>query len=424
MNDLLPAVTARWQHMEQIIRDLLSSYGYQEIRPPIIESTELFSRSIGNVTDIVEKEMYTFSDRNGQSLSLRPECTASCVRAAIQHRLGQGKASVQRLWVMGPMFRYERPQRGRCRQFHQLDVEIYGDWGPSSEVELLLLSARLWRQCGLNMQLNINSLGTRDTQANYRKQLVAYFSEHREALDEDSCRRLESNPLRILDSKVASMQALIEQAPKILSCLDNESKQHFEQLQHMLTVAGLPFTVNPRLVRGLDYYTGTVFEWTTNDLGSQNAVCGGGRYDALFSDIGGPQTPAIGFAIGLERLVALLETDQVTGLSTTADIALLPVGSEATAVVHHIAEQLRDTLPRVRIVIDSGDGSFKGKLRRANRDHVRYVLLIGDNEARQQQVVFKDMGPPGQQELLLEEEIRPQTKLSWSELPEYLKNLC
>ena len=412
MSDLLPQVTPRWQRMEQIIRDLLSSYGYQEMRPPIIESTELFCRSIGAVTDIVEKEMYTFNDRNGQSLSLRPECTASCVRAAIQHRLVErkGATAVQRLWVMGAMFRYERPQKGRYRQFHQLDAEIYGDPGPSSEVELMLLSARLWRQCGLNnMQLEINSLGDRDTQARYRERLVAYFAAHREALDDDSRRRLTSNPLRILDSKAASMQTLVAQAPKIIDDLDAVSKCHFDQLQRMLVLAGLEFKVNPRLVRGLDYYTRTVFEWTTRDLGSQSAVCGGGRYDGLFTDIGGPPTPAIGFAIGLERLVALLEAHRVAGLPTALDCALLAVGDAAIAVAHCVAEQLRDAMPRLRIAVDSTDRSFKSKLRRADRERARYALLIGENEARQERVQLKDLYHNA-----------PQIDVSWSQLPEYL----
>ena len=408
MNDLLPNATPRWQYMEQIIRDLLNTYGYREIRPPVIEKTELFNRSIGEITDIVEKEMYTFTDRNGQSISLRPECTASCARAAIQHRLAQ--SSVERLWAMGPMFRYERPQKGRYRQFHQLDVEIYGASDPSVDVELMLLSARLWRQLGLaNMQLEINSLGTRTVQAAYRERLVTYFSSHYDALDDDSRRRLRTNPLRILDSKSPPMQELIKQAPQIVDDLDDGSRQHFKQLQQMLRAANRDYILNPRLVRGLDYYTRTVFEWTTPELGAQNAICGGGRYDGLFADIGGPPTPAIGFAIGLERLITLLESHDPEGCPTVPDCVLIAVGDEPACLAHQVAEQLRDALPAVTIVVDASPGSFKSKLRRADREGFRFALLLGETEAKSRQLKVKDL-----------HHHTPQTHLSWSQLPEYL----
>ena len=304
MNDILPGAIGAWQHVEHHARTLLAAYGYEEIRPPMVERTELFRRSIGEVTDIVEKEMYTFDDRNGESLTLRPECTASVVRAAIEH--GLLRTPGRRVWAMGPMFRYERPQKGRYRQFHQIDVEIFGVAGPSAEAELIVLTRRLWKALGITgLALELNSLGSRAIQARYRARLVDYFSAHASVLDADSLRRIETNPLRILDSKNPSMQALLEDAPRIIDELGDDSRAHLEQLLAMLDEAGVAYRLNPRLVRGLDYYTGTVFEWTTSELGAQGAVCGGGRYDNLVAEIGGPANPAIGFAIGLERIVAL-----------------------------------------------------------------------------------------------------------------------
>jgi histidyl-tRNA synthetase len=356
----------------------------------MVERTELFRRSIGEVTDIVEKEMYTFDDRNGESLTLRPECTASLVRAAIQH--GLLRTPGRRVWTMGPMFRYERPQKGRYRQFHQIDVEIFGVGGPSAEAELILLSRRLWTALGISgLALELNSLGSRAIQARYRTRLVEYFSAHASMLDADSARRMETNPLRILDSKNPSMQALIEEAPRIIDEHDDDARAHLEQLLAMLEEAGVAYRLNPRLVRGLDYYTGTVFEWTTSELGAQDAVCGGGRYDNLVSEIGGPACPAIGFAIGLERLVALLETQSVELPAAVPHAYLASNGDRASILAHAVAESLRDAVPELRLVVDAVPGSFKAKLKRADRSGARIALLIGDEEARSGTIAVKDL---------------------------------
>ena len=310
MNDIPPAETPYWRMVEDICRSVLSGYGYNEIRMPLVEKTELFIRSIGEVTDIVEKEMYTFPDRNGDSLTLRPEATASMVRAGVQ--LGLLHNQVQRLWCIGPMFRHERPQKGRYRQFHQLDVEAFGLTGPEVDAELILLMERMWQLFGLtDLRLEINSLGSREIQARYRSLLVDYFTIHQTHLDADSQRRLHTNPLRILDSKNPQMQAVLEDAPRLIDHLDEESERHFSILKEILARCSVEFRVNSRLVRGLDYYTRTVFEWVTDELGSQSTVCGGGRYDGLVEEIGGRSTPAIGFALGLERLVELLKVRQV-----------------------------------------------------------------------------------------------------------------
>ena len=390
MNDILPGDIHAWQHVEHHARALLGAYGYEEIRPPMVERTELFRRSIGEVTDIVEKEMYTFDDRNGESLTLRPECTASLVRAAIQH--GLLRTSGRRVWTKGPMFRYERPQKGRYRQFHQIDVEIFGIAGPSAEAELILLSRRLWKALGVSgLALELNSLGNRDIQARYRARLVEYFSAHATVLDTDSVRRMETNPLRILDSKNPSMQALIEEAPQILDEHDADARAHLDQLLAMLDEAGVAYRLNPRLVRGLDYYTGTVFEWTTDELGAQGAVCGGGRYDNLVSEIGGSANPAIGFAIGLERLVALLGTQSVELPAALPHAYLASNGARASILAHAVAERLRDAVPELRLVVDAAPGSFKAKLKRANRSGARIALLLGDEEARSDRIVVKDL---------------------------------
>ena len=390
MNDILPENIRAWQHVEHHACALLGAYGYEEMRPPMVERTELFRRSIGEVTDIVEKEMYTFDDRNGESLTLRPECTASLVRAAIQH--GLLRTPGRRVWTMGPMFRYERPQKGRYRQFHQIDVEIFGVGGPSAEAELILLSRRLWTALGISgLALELNSLGSRAIQARYRTRLVEYFSAHASMLDADSARRMETNPLRILDSKNPSMQALIEEAPQITDQHDAEARAHLDQLLAMLDEAGVAYRLNPRLVRGLDYYTGTVFEWTTSELGAQDAVCGGGRYDNLVSEIGGPACPAIGFAIGLERLVALLETQSVELPAAVPHAYLASNGDRASILAHAVAESLRDAVPELRLVVDAVPGSFKAKLKRADRSGARIALLIGDEEARSGTIAVKDL---------------------------------
>ncbi len=396
MNDILPGDISAWQHIERHARALLGAYGYEEIRPPIVERTELFRRSIGEVTDIVEKEMYTFDDRNGESLTLRPECTASVVRAAIEH--GLLRTPGRRVWAMGPMFRYERPQRGRYRQFHQIDVEILGIAAPSAEAELIVMTRRLWKALGISgLALELNSLGSREIQARYRTRLVEYFSAHAPALDADSLRRIETNPLRILDSKNPSMQALIEEAPRIVDEHDDDARAHLDQLLAMLDEAGVEYRLNPRLVRGLDYYTGTVFEWTTSELGAQGAVCGGGRYDNLVAEIGGQASPAIGFAIGLERLVALLEAQSVELPVTKPHAYLATAGARASIIAHAVAEQLRDAVPELRLIVDAAHGSFKAKLKRADRSGARIALLLGEEEARGGRIAVKDLRARGSQ---------------------------
>ena len=339
MNDILPEMTPYWQAVETSLRRVLESYGYQEVRLPILEKTELFKRSIGEVTDIVEKEMYTFDDRNGDSLTLRPEGTAGCVRAAMEHGLFNQQ---QRLWYMGPMFRHERPQKGRYRQFHQLGVEAYGFSGPDIDAEMILLTARLWKTLGLeNITLQINSLGSTEARLQYRQKLVEYYQAHADQLDEDSQRRLLSNPLRILDSKNPDMQALNEAAPKLIDYLDEASAEHFDQLCQTLRQAGVQFEINLRLVRGLDYYGRTVFEWVTDQLGAQGTVCAGGRYDGLIDQLGGKASTAIGFAIGLERLIALLEAGNVLHEVDGPDAYLVAVGDAAAARSLLLAESLR-----------------------------------------------------------------------------------
>lgn len=408
MNDVSPAEAPYWQMFEDAARSVLAAYGYSEVRPPVVERTELFRRSVGEGTDIVEKEMYTFEDRGGDSLTLRPECTASCVRAAIEH--GWLRGGGVRIWHIGPMFRYERPQKGRYRQFHQLDVEALGYPGPDVDAELIMLSARLWKRLGLeNIRLELNSLGSRAAQTTYRDRLVTYFEEHRESLDEDSTRRLSSNPLRILDSKNPDMQSLIEQAPAPVDHLDEASAASFDLLQKVLSDTDIEFSINRRLVRGLDYYTGTVFEWVTDELGAQNAVCGGGRYDGLVEEIGGPPTPAIGFALGIERLVELLKVQGIQPPATAPDAYLAAVGVRAARAAMGLAENLRDTVPNIRLLVDAGEGSFKSKLKRADRSDARFALILGDKEVDSNAVGVKDLRGDA-----------PQKELPVSELSGYL----
>jgi len=399
MNDLLPDDTPHWRRVEDGARAVLAAYGYREVRPPLLEKTELFRRSIGEVTDIVEKEMYTFTDRNGDSVTLRPECTASCVRMCIQH--GMLRGPVQRLWHIGPMFRHERPQRGRYRQFHQVDVEIFGLAVPEADAELVLVSGRLWRTLGLEgLRLELNSLGTRSAQAAYRERLVEYLRAHRDRLDEDSLRRLETNPLRVLDSKNPEMQPVIEAAPMLVDHLDDESRDHLARLREILDAAGVSYRVNPRLVRGLDYYTRTVFEWVTDALGAQSAVCGGGRYDELVSDCGGPPTPATGFAIGLERLVELVRAGAGDGVEDTPHAYLVAAGDAAASAAFPLAERLRDQLPELRLVVDGGPGSFRSKLKSADRSGARVALLLGDDEVSAGTVSVKPLREEGAQRSL------------------------
>ncbi|VAW67576.1 Histidyl-tRNA synthetase, partial [hydrothermal vent metagenome] len=378
MHDILPAQTPLWQFFESRVRTLLQNYAYSEIRMPLVESTDLFCRSIGEVTDIVEKEMYTFEDRNGDSLTLRPEGTASCVRAGIQHGLFHNQQ--QRLWYMGPMFRHERPQKGRYRQFHQVGVETYAMSGPDIDAELILLTARLWKQLGLeNIRLEINTLGSAESRRTYRDVLLAYLNKHIDILDEDSLRRLESNPLRILDSKNPAMQSMIDAAPSLLDHLDEESSLHFSQLTAILDNAGIKYVINTRLVRGLDYYCKTVFEWVTDALGAQGTVCAGGRYDGLVEQLGGRATPAAGFAMGVERLLLLLE-DAGQQVDNAADIFVILQGDKAQLEGLSIVEAMRNELPDICVQTNCGGGSFKSQMKKADKSAAKIALILGEDE--------------------------------------------
>ncbi len=379
MNDLLPGDSAAWQALERAARETFAEYGYREIRVPVLERTELFKRSIGEFTDIVEKEMYTFLDRGDDSLTLRPEATAGIVRACLSNGLLHNQR--QKLWCMGPMFRYERPQKGRYRQFHQIDVEALGFEGPDVDAELILMSARLWRRLGIGgVSLQLNSLGTPESRATYRGKLVEYFRRHESSLDEDSRRRLEGNPMRILDSKNPAMREVVAGAPLITDHLDPASAEHFDRLRSQLDDAGLAFTVNPRLVRGLDYYSRTVFEWITSDLGAQDAVCSGGRYDGLVAQLGGEPVPAIGWALGEERVVELMRLQGRADAEPTVDVYLALAGAAAERAGLQLAERLRDALPGLRIETNCGGGSFKSQLKRADRSGARLAVILGDDE--------------------------------------------
>jgi histidyl-tRNA synthetase len=389
MNDLLPETLALWQRIEQTVETTLATYSYREIRFPLLEKTELYRRSIGDVTDIVEKEMYTFEDRNGDSLTLRPEGTAGCVRAGIENGILYNQ--VQRLWYQGPMFRHERPQKGRYRQFHQIGVEAFGVSTPDLDAELILLSASMWRALGLKgLQLQINSLGTPEARQHYRAVLVDYFRRHESVLDEDSLRRLETNPLRILDSKNPDLQAVIADAPGLHDHLDQESRQHFDQLCTYLKAAGVDFVVNPRLVRGLDYYTRTVFEWVTTELGAQGTVCAGGRYDGLVEQLGGQATPAAGFALGLERLAELAAHQQLTGLNQAPQVYVVALGEDpVTKAALQQAEALRAA--GLRVELNCGGGSLKSQLKRADRSGAAYAVILGEAELDAQQAAIKSL---------------------------------
>jgi histidyl-tRNA synthetase len=403
MNDLLPDVISVWQQVETTARDVLETYGYREIRVPLLEKTELFARSIGEFTDIVAKEMYTFEDRSGDSLTLRPEATAGIVRAGIEH--GFLHNQTQRLWSDGPMFRHERPQKGRYRQFHQLDVEAFGMVGPDIDAEVVMLGNRLWRLLGVHgLQLEINSLGMPDSRATYRQELVEYFRSHRNQLDEDSLRRLESNPLRILDSKNPQMQGLIAEAPSLLDYLDEASREHFMGFKQQLDSAGIAYVVSRRLVRGLDYYTRTVFEWTTEHLGAQATVCGGGRYDKLVEQLGGRPTPAIGFALGLERLVEMVIQQRAPVETKGPSVYIAVLGQQAERAGMELAERLRDK--GIRALCNCGGGNLKSQLRRADKAGVRFALLLGEDEARQDIVTVKDLRQGTEQRQV------PQTEIS------------
>jgi histidyl-tRNA synthetase len=404
MHDILPQDTPVWQHVETVLRDVLQGYGYQEIRMPLVEKTELFKRSIGEVTDIVEKEMYTFEDRNGDSLTLRPEGTASCVRAVIE--AGMLRGQTQRLWYLGPMFRHERPQKGRYRQFHQIGVEAFGLAGPDIDAEQILMSARLWKRLGLEgIRLEINSLGDAAARVAYRDLLVAYLQDHADALDEDSKRRLSTNPLRILDSKLPGMRTVIEGAPRLIDHLDGESVRHFDGVRERLEAIGIPYQINPRLVRGLDYYSRTVFEWVTDRLGAQGTVCAGGRYDALVGQLGGPDTPAAGFALGLERLLALLDEAGQRPDGPSPHGYLVMVGESAERAGMALAERLRDASAALRLTVHCGGGGFKAQLKRADRSGAAFALVLGDDEVNASRIGIKPLRNDA-----------PQRAVAWGEL--------
>jgi len=392
-NDVLPADSAIWQHLQDTARAVFEAYGYKEIRLPLLESTDLYKRAVGEVTDVVEKEMYSFVDRSNEAVSMRPEFTAGCVRAGVEHGLFHNQQ--QRIWCAGPVFRYERPQAGRYRQFHQLNVEAYGIAGPDVDVELIAMSARLWKALGLTgLRLELNSLGGPEARARYRSALVDFLKRHESALDADSQRRLEANPLRVLDSKVPATQAIVKDAPSILDYLDPEDAAHFEGLQQGLSDLGVDYVVNPRLVRGLDYYTRSVFEWITEDLGAQGTVCAGGRYDRLVEQLGGSATPAVGWASGMERLILLLQAQQAAVPDGAADVCLCALGEVAAREARKLAEQLRDGLPGRRVLLSVGGGKLQAQLKRADRSGARFAVILGEDEVSRQVVQVKSMRGP------------------------------
>ncbi|MBP3060944.1 histidine--tRNA ligase [Pseudomonas sediminis] len=412
MNDILPEQTPAWRYLESTLVSLLDGYGYKEIRLPIVEYTELFARGIGEGTDVVDKEMYTFLDRNEESLTLRPEGTAGCVRAVLEHGLSGG-GQVQKLWYAGPMFRYEKPQKGRYRQFHQVGVEAFNLPGPDVDAELIVLTWRLWKKLGLSdaVTLQLNSLGSSEARAAYRDALVAYLQERFDQLDEDSQRRLTTNPLRILDSKNEATQAALVGAPTLGDYLDEESRLHFEGVKARLDAAGIRYQINHKLVRGLDYYNRTVFEWVTDKLGSQGTVCAGGRYDGLVSMLGGKATPGVGFAMGVERLVLLLETLQLlpADLNRAADVYICAFGEAAELAALTLVERLRDELPGLRLLLNSGGGSFKSQFKKADKSGARYALILGDDELAGRVVGCKPLRDDSEQQ-----------SVAWDALAEHL----
>ncbi len=412
MNDILPEQTPAWRYLERTFAGLLDGYGYSEIRLPILEFTELFARGIGEGTDVVDKEMYTFLDRNGESLTMRPEGTAGCVRAVLEHGLSGG-GQVQKLWYTGPMFRYEKPQKGRYRQFHQIGVEVFNLPGPDIDAELIILTWRLWQKLGMAdaVTLQLNTLGSSEARARYREALVAYLQERFEQLDEDSQRRMTTNPLRILDSKVESTQTLLVGAPTLQDYLDEESIAHFEGLKARLDAVGLRYEINQKLVRGLDYYCRTAFEWVTDKLGAQGTVCGGGRYDGLVSQFGGKPTPGVGFAMGVERLVLLLETLGVipAELNRPADLYVCAFGEPAELAALTLAEQLRSAIPGIRLLVNAGAGSFKSQFKKADKSGARFALILGEDEVANRVVGFKPLRDEGEQQ-----------SIAWDALPEHL----
>ncbi len=411
MNDVLPADAAAWQHLYAVAAEVFGAYGYGELRLPVVERTELFKRAVGEVTDVVEKEMYSFEDRGGENLSLRPELTAGVVRAGIEHGLLYNQQ--QRVWCTGPVFRYERPQAGRYRQFHQLDVEAFGIATPDIDVEVIAIAAALWRRLGVSgFTLQLNSLGTPEARALYRAALIEYLGRYESSLDEDSKRRLLSNPLRVLDSKVPATREIVAGAPRLLDHLDTVSTAHFEAVQRGLDDLGIAYTINQRLVRGLDYYTHTVFEWTTTQLGAQDAVCAGGRYDGLVEQLGGPATPGVGFGLGIERLIALLALQQAPVPGNAPHVYFCRFGAQAESAGSKLAEQMRNQLPRLRLTLNAGGGGLKSQLKRADHCGARYALILGDDEAAKSVVQVKSLRGEG------EPFICP-----WTELPTQLVRL-
>ena len=409
MRDILPEQSASWQYIENTARELFTSYGYSELRTPIIESTDLFKRSIGDATDIVEKEMYTFEDRNGDSLTLRPEGTASTVRAGIQHGLFHNQQ--QRLWYIGPMFRHERPQKGRYRGFYQAGIETYGIDGPEIDAEVIAVAARFWKKLGFKkVRLEINSLGSNEARQAYREVLIEYFSKEPELLDEDSQRRLHKNPLRILDTKNPTMKELVENAPSLLDYLDEESKEHFEGLKQRLDKMGIEYIVNPRLVRGIDYYNRTVFEWITEDLGAQGTICAGGRYDGLVKQLGGRETTACGFGIGLDRLQLLVEEQGLNNTDNNPHAFFVISGEKAELTGIALSEQLRDSHPSLRLLMNAGGGSFKSQLKRADKSGAAFALILGESELEAQKIVVKPLL-----------DTSPQQTLSLDELSDFIE---
>ena len=406
MNDCLPTQSPLWQKVEGIVKNVISAYGYSEVRMPIVEMTHLFKRAIGEVTDVVEKEMYTFDD-NGDSLTLRPEGTAGCVRSGIENGLLYNQE--QRLWYMGPTFRHERPQKGRYRQFHQCGVEVFGIDGPDVDAELIMMTARLWRELGISdhLRLELNSIGSLDARAEYRTALIAFLEQHEDVLDEDAKRRMYTNPLRVLDTKNPAIQAILGDAPKLSDYLDEESKQHFAGLCELLDAAGIEYTVNERLVRGLDYYNRTVFEWITESLGAQGTVCGGGRYDGLVEQLGGKATPAVGFAMGLERLVLMMETVGNLDLRRAVDVYMVTAGEGTLVAGLQLAEQLREQVPGLRIMTHCGGGNFKKQFKRADKVGAAVALVLGENEVADSTVVVKDLAG-GEQTTIAQAEVASQ----------------
>ena len=405
MNDCLPSETGIWQMVEAVLRRVASNYGFAEIRMPIVESTALFKRSIGEVTDIVEKEMYTFDDRNGDSLTLRPEGTASCVRAGNQNGLLYNQE--QRLWYMGPMFRHERPQKGRYRQFHQFGLEAFGIATPDIDAEIIMLTARLWRELGINefVTLELNSLGSNEERSQYRDALVAFLTEKEHLLDEDSKRRMHTNPLRVLDSKNPEVQAALVGAPKLTDYFGEESSTHFASVCQRLDAAGIKYVINDRLVRGLDYYNRTVFEWVTSSLGAQGTICAGGRYDGLVEQLGGKSTPGIGFALGIERLVLMLTSlEKANNIRPQVDAYIIMLGDDVEITGNGLAEQWRDKVPDIRLQSHCGGGNMKKQMKRADKSGAQIALILGEDEIAQQTVTVKYLrGQHEQQSLPLDQ---------------------